>query len=562
MPYMKSKNIISSADIRQSSSPEKTDDVTSRLGGVSTATSDSAGDTPQLGVLKEKHHSIYPIVLSLSLSFSGFIFGWDIGTIGGVVSLPSFQNHFGTVLNVDGTRSFTDLHTGVIISIFNIGCAIGGPTLAKIGDWKGRKIGTDVSVILYLIGTIIQLSRDNSWVQFLIGRIICGLGIGSVTVLVPMFLSEIAPTNIRGAMVVLYQLIVTLGIVSGNIVNYCCFHLTEDPNSWMIPTGLGLLWGVLVLVGVQFIPESAPYLASVKLELEKARISFAKMNGVSVDDKLTTDFIEDMAFKYEKNLQEASVNRRSNFEFITGDPKLGLRLFVGMMVMAFQQLSGINYFFYYGTMLFKNAGMADPYIASIILSTVNFFSSFAGIYLVEKLGRKTCLLYGSISMFACMMVYASIGAFVPANSGSSIGMIAVTCVYIMTFAATLGPVTFVLVSELFPMRTKATSMATCTSVNWLMNFTIALLTPLITSKIGFCLGYVFAGCLLVDAVFTYFLIPETKNKNESEIDMIYSNNNDDNAGEEYMKEVNDNIDPYTRVPGEVRNRVSNGKPSM
>lgn len=465
---------------------------------------------------------VWPIFLCLAISFGGFIFGWDVGTIGGISNMRSFQNNFGTLLDpVTNERYLPDILIGLMISIFNIGCAVGGLTLAKLGDFRGRKFGIYFTLFVYCIGLIIQLAKDQKWYQFLIGRIFTGLAVGSTAVLVPMFISESAPLRIRGAMVVFYQLMVTLGILIGNVINYACKRMTGEATnnvSWQFPIFLGFVWTLIIIVGLMFTPESAQYLIIKQNAIEEAKRSFSKMNGVSETDRATIEYIEETIKG--QALRGNQENRQGLFEFITGKPQYGIRLLTGILVMSFQQLSGVNYFFYYGTTIFKRANM-DPYVTSIILSSVNFMATFGGIYMVESLGRKASLLLGSIGMFFCMMIYTSVGGFALSSNASGFVMIAATCVYIVFFATTLGPVTFVLVSELFPMRTKATSMAICSSFNWMFNFLISFLTPVITSRIGFLYGYVFAACLLLSTIFVWLMVPETAKKTEADIDNYY-----------------------------------------
>lgn len=160
-------------------------------------------------------------------------------------------------------------------------------------------------------------------------------------------------------------------------------------------------------------------------------------------------------------------------------------------------------------------------MVTIILSLVNFLSTFGGLYVVQASGRRPSLLIGSIGMFCCMLVYASVGSFAPRGTASYVVVIIATCVYLIFFATTLGPVTVILVAELFPMRTKATSMAVCTSFYWMCNFLVSFLTPIIADQIGFLYGYFFAGFLLVSAVFAWFMVPETKYMTQADIDAFY-----------------------------------------
>lgn len=463
------------------------------------------------------------IFLCVTIAFGGFIVGWDVGIIGGIANMESFQENFGPLINLDtGLHYFPEILIGLVISIFSIGGAIGGLTIAKTGDWKGRKFGMYFSMSVYCIGLAMQLVHDYSWTQFFIGRIFTGLAVGSTAVLVPMFLSESAPIAIRGAMTTLYQLMVTLGIMMGNILNYSLKKNLADPLdnvSWQLPIYMGYIWAATIVIGLFFTPESANFLLVKKKNVESAKLSFAIMNGIPEGDDATNKFVEQTLQQQHENQRQS--NELGLFEFVTGEPKYGKRLLVGILVMTFQQLSGINYFFYYGTSLFEKANLRDPYLTSILLSSVNFVSTFGGIYLVEALGRKSCLLLGSTGMFICMLVYATVGTFALNAASSGIVMIAFTCIYIIFFATTLGPVSFVVVSELFPMKTKAISMAICSSFNWMFSFMISLLTPVITARIGFAYGYFFTTCLLLSAIFVWIMVPETKGKTESDVDSLY-----------------------------------------
>lgn len=494
---------------------------------IGSLTSQLSQNDTKSGGIEQKKLPLKPILLCLATSFAGFIFGWDVGTIGGITNMVSFQNFFGTNFDSSSnTHYFPKLLIGLIVSIFNISCALGGLFLVKIADINGRKPGIYAAITIYSLGTLIGWTCGSSWWYFFFARFISGLGVGATAVMIPMFIAESAPINIRGAMVVLYQLMITLGILLGNVINYCCrstLHETDNAT-WKIPVGLGNVWAAIVALGVHFMPESPVFLTKRLGNALKAKAAFAHMNNLDVDDPIVDSHIRKMMESADAEVSTHNDMKNSRFEFILGQPRLGFRLFIGIMVMAFQQLSGANYFFYYGTTLFNSVGIEDPYLTSILLSSVNFISTFFGIYLVEKLGRKACLILGSAGMFTCMSVYASVGSFAlnksPQNSGAI--MVTFTCVYIMFFACTSGPVSFVVISELFPSRTKAISMAVCTSINWLCNFFISLCTPYVTDKIGFKFGFVFAGCLFVSFWFFTFLLKETKNKTPEQVDALYS----------------------------------------
>lgn len=468
------------------------------------------------------------VVLCCLISFGGMILGWDIGTVGGVSIMPSFNNAFGDQTTiVSSAKELSNMKRGLYISIFNIGCALGGIMFSRLSNTVGRRVGILTAIAKYTLVLTVQLFSNGNFILLLASRFVLGVTVGAISVLVPMFVSESAPIKIRGALVVVYQLAITLGILFGNILNYMTNkHLSMvDPMNnmaWKIPMLFGYLWAAIVAVGACITPESVHFLAKIRNDYESAKISYSIMNNISVFDHETIDYVNNLLVKQDVYIENDLRNHK--FEFLYGKPKYGKRLLIGIMVMAFQQLSGINYFFYYGTSLFKSVGIKDTYATAIILSSVNFISTFAGIYLVESLGRRSTLIYGSFGMFICMIFYASFGTLSLRKDLLSFVLIIVTCLFISIFAITIGPVSFVVVAELFPTRTRSVSMSICSSFNWLVNFAIALATPVIINRIGFLYGFFFAGCLLLATGFEAFFVPETKNKTEEEIDYMFQNN--------------------------------------
>lgn len=429
----------------------------------------------------------------------GCTFGQDMG-ISPTYQFSSFKANF----KVSNTWI-----NGIIVSIFNIGCAIGGIVISKLSDYKGRKVTMWLASLIFLLGGMIQLIPSTHYGQIIAGRFISGLSVGTTAVVAPSFITEsISNVKYRGTVVVFYQFCVVTGIIYGNIVTLVCSRVypldhSFDNNQWRIPIGFGMIWGLVVAVGLLFVPESPAYCK--QKEERKLRLTQSKDNSTL---KWT--------------------------ECFTGKPKLGLRLVIGCFLMFFQQASGINYFFYYGSLLFSSVGLSDSYVTALIFSLVNFAGTLLGVYFVGKIGRKSIFLYGCIGGFISMIVYSSLGSFALTLSDGSISksvggcMIAFTCMFIICFAVSLGPITFVLVSELYPIRTKSLSMGIATNCNWLTNFFITLLTPTITQKIGYKYGYVFTFCLAAAIVFTWFLVPETKGLTSKQIDMLYMTNDEIN----------------------------------
>ncbi|CAH6721675.1 high-affinity hexose transporter Hxt6p [[Candida] jaroonii] len=461
----------------------------------------------------------------LLVAFGGFVFGFDTGTISGFVNMGDFLRRFGQV-NAAGDYYLSNVRTGLMVSIFNIGCAVGGIFISKVADY-GRRIALMTAMVIYIVGIIIQIASQTAWYQYFIGRLITGLAVGTVAVVSPMMISETAPKKVRGTLVVCFQLFITLGIFLG----YCTTYGTKtytDSRQWRIPLGLCFAWALFLIAGMVLMPESPRFLVEVE-KIEEAKRSIAKSNKVSPEDPAVLAEIE---------LIQAGINREklagnaSWGELFTGKPKIFQRLLLGVMLQSLQQLTGNNYFFYYGTTIFQAVGLKDSFQTSIILGIVNFASTFAGIWAIERFGRRSTLLVGSVGMFICFIIYAVLGSVKlyvngydgPTDKPTGNAMIFVTCLFIFFFASTWAGGVYTIVSETYPLRIRAKGMSIATAANWLWGFLISFFTPFITAKIHFYYGFVFSGCILFSIFYVYFFVSETKGLSLEEVDELYASN--------------------------------------
>ena len=466
-------------------------------------------------------------VFCLFVAFGGFVFGFDTGTISGFVNMPDFKRRFGQKRK-DGSHYLSNVRTGLVVSIFNVGCAVGGIILSKIADMQGRRMALMVSMVIYVVGIIIQIASQHAWYQYFIGRLISGLAVGMVSVVSPLFISEVSPKQIRGTLVCCFQLFITMGIFLG----YCTTYGTKkysDSKQWRVPLGLCFAWAIFLVVGMLSMPESPRYLMEKK-KIDEAKKSIARSNKISEEDPFVHTEIQLIQAGIDR---EALAGKASWKELVTGKPKIFRRVIMGIMLQSLQQLTGDNYFFYYGTTIFQAVGMNDSFETSIVLGIVNFASTFAGIYAIEKLGRRMCLLTGSASMFVCFIIYSLLGSQhlykhgtsnVSSNTRKPTGdaMIFITCLYIFFFASTWAGGVYCIISESYPLRIRSKAMSVAQAANWMWGFLISFFTPFITSAIHFYYGFVFTGCLLFSFFYVYFFVYETKGLSLEEVDELYA----------------------------------------
>ncbi|KAH7021328.1 general substrate transporter [Microdochium trichocladiopsis] len=458
--------------------------------------------------------------LGLVASIGGFMFGYVSGQISGFFNMKDFGRRFGEPLGND-EYYFSAARQGTMVGLLPVGCLFGALIAGRLSDVLGRRLAISLSAIWSCVGIVIEISSQNAWYQFAIGRFVTGISIGSLSVVVPMYQSESSPAIIRGVLVSLYQLFITFGIWTSYMVEFGTNKM-ENSASWRIPNGLGFMWSLILGVGILFLPES-PRFAYRQGREEEARKTIAKLAGVEPHDRSVQDQLTQIRVKLdeEKNMEKASW-----FEIFTG-PRMLYRTVIGVVLQAGQQLTGANFFFYFGTTVFKSTGLDDSYVTQIILGSVNVVCTFGGLYVVQKFGRRPALIAGAAWIVMCFFVYAFVGEYAldsknPMNTPKAGSVLIVfSCLAIASFAATWGPLVWAVVAELYPARYRAHCMALATASNWFWNFLISFFTRFITDAIGYWYGLVFAGCCAALVVIVYFFVIETKDRSLEEIDTMY-----------------------------------------
>ncbi|KAK4888680.1 hexose transporter hxt5 [Elasticomyces elasticus] len=460
------------------------------------------------------------VFLGLVASVGGFLFGYASGQISGFFLMNDFAQRFGA-LQGDGTYTFSAARQGTIVGLLCIGALFGSLIAGKIADSLGRRMAISVSALSCCVGMIIEISSSHAWYQFAIGRLFNGVGIGALSVVVPMYQSESSPAIIRGILVASYQLFITLGIWTAEMVNYGTEAMPSSA-SWRIPNGLGFLWALVLGGGILFLPESPRFAFRMGRE-DEARETIAKLAGVSPDSPIVANQITEIRLKLEH--EKAGANTAWH-EIFTG-PRMLYRTLLGMVLQAGQQLTGANFFFYYGTTVFAATGLSNSYVTQIILGSVNVGCTFGGLYVVQKCGRRNALMAGAAWMMMCFLVYAFVGHFMldlnnPMNTPAAGNILIVfSCLFIAAFATTWGPLVWAVVAELYPARYRAPCMALATSSNWLFNFLMSFFTRFITGAIDYLYGLVFAGCCAALVVIVFFFVIESKDRSLEEIDTMY-----------------------------------------
>ncbi|ORY87126.1 MFS monosaccharide transporter [Protomyces lactucae-debilis] len=477
-----------------------------------------------------KQHSKVPaILITVFAAFGGFLFGYDTGNISGVIAMEFFRRNFGEFIGVSEARpNGYDLSTSnksLTVSILSAGTFCGALTGAPVADFFGRRLGLLLTMVIFSVGVALQ-TASTALPLFIVGRVVAGFGVGLVSTMVPMYQSECAPKWIRGAVVSCYQWAITIGLLVASIATNGTKDF-NDASCYRIPIGLQIAWAAILSLGLFFLPES-PRFYIKKGKYEKAAMSLARLNATTPDDVEVQEQLNEIRANLEVEQAHSSGSWLDCFR-PGGSQRHLLRTFTGTILQGWQQLTGINFIFYYGTTFFLRSGISNPFIISIATNVVNVGTTVFAFWGIEKLGRRKLLIIGAIGMSFCEFIVAIVGVTTPAgNLAAQKVLIAFVCIYIAFFASTWGPVCWVVCGEIFPLTIRAKGMALSAASNWLWNFGIGYATPYMVDSgpgnadLGVKVFFIWGSTCAAAGLFAFFFVPETKGLTLEEIDELYA----------------------------------------
>ncbi|KAH1598857.1 hypothetical protein KXX44_005400 [Aspergillus fumigatus] len=470
------------------------------------------------------------IVIGLFVAFGGVLFGYDTGTISGILAMPYWQELFSTgYRDPTGHPNITSSQSAAIVSILSAGTFFGALGAAPMGDRIGRRWGLIASAQVFNLGVILQTAATGIPL-FLAGRFFAGLGVGLISALIPLYQSETAPKWIRGTIVGAYQLSITIGLLLASIVNNSTQN-RMDTGCYRIPIAVQFAWSIILVGGMLILPDTPRYLIK-RGNIDGAARALGRLRRLPADDPAVREELAEIQANHE---YELSLGKSTYLDCFKGN--LLKRLLTGCGLQALQQLTGINFIFYYGTQFFKNSGFKNSFTISLITNCVNVGSTLPGLYAIEKWGRRPVLFWGAVGMCVSQFVVAIIGTtttgqdahgvIIVHNEPAQKAAIAFICFYIFFFASTWGPSAWVVTGEIFPLKIRAKSLSMTTATNWLLNWAIAYSTPYLVdygpgnANLQSKIFFVWGGCCFLCISFVYFLIYETKGLTLEQVDELY-----------------------------------------
>ena len=470
----------------------------------------------------------YAIQLAIFIAFGGFLFGYDIGVISGCLIMPDFARRFGQ-LDDNGEWHLTPSQQSIITSLLSAGTFVGALGQAFTADRFGRKASILGWSFIFTIGCAIQTATEYSVAQITIGRFVAGLGVGALSAIVPLYTGETAPKALRGTLLVLYQLQIIIGLFLSYVLDLAT-HKIPGSASWRIPVGLQMLWGLIMLSGIFFLPESPRHLLGTGRRAE-ARQVVALLNGASETNPVVDELLAEL--EYAINAENEG-GKATWAECFSHRNALWKRTGNGMMLQFIQQLNGQNFYYYYGDTFFKSAGTRlSPYVIQTILGGVSVVGTIPALRFIETWGRRKLLMTGALLQAGCAVIAGLVGHFTLAPVNTAIEnltkkniaggdtLIAFAVLHVFAFSMFWGPTPWVYLGESFPLRVRPKSIALGSATNWFWNFLLSFFAPRIAAKIGPLILLIFFGMLLVGFVYVYFAIPETKGLTLEEVDEMY-----------------------------------------
>lgn len=430
----------------------------------------------------------YSLFVSCIAAIGGILFGYNISVVSGVLLFI--------------TRDFylTTLEQELVVSTLLIGALVGALAGGFVADHLGRKKTLFLTLALFFIG-VLMLTKAEGFDTLLTGRFITGLAVGIVSMAVPLYIAEMSPPEHRGALVSLNQLCITIGILIAYIVTFSF----SDEGAWRTMFGFAFIPIALQFIGLFFIPETPAWLMShnkkeaAEKVLHKIRIAEANHHLVNAEKK------------------EDTPTRKGWRELFS--PEVRRPFLIGIGVAVLQSITGINTVIFYAPRIFQLAGFEKAetaLFATVLVGAVNVIMTVISLWLIDRLGRRALLIGGLIGMALSLIILGI--SFLIAGEASGLTAIAAMLFYVSFFAVSLGPVAWLMISEIYPLGIRGRAMGIATFSNWVCNYFVSLTFLTLIQELGSAgTFWLYAIICFLGLWFVIKLVPETKGKTFEQI---------------------------------------------
>jgi sugar porter (SP) family MFS transporter len=434
---------------------------------------------------------------------------WIFGALGGILWGYDTGVISGAMLFIKKDIELTPLQQGMVVSGLLVGAMFGAGFSGRLSDRFGRRRLILAAGVVFTIGTAGAVLASAAW-PLIAARFVLGLGVGIASAVVPLYLTELAPKETRGALTSLMQLLVTIGIFVAYVTDYAL----SDSGAWRWMLGLGAVPAVLLGLGIYFQPESPRWLVK-RGHVDQARSVLARLRGG--DEKVIDVELEEIREADRADAEQHAMGLRD----VVG-PVLRPALLLGLGLVFFQNFMGINTIIYYAPTLLTKLGFGTggAILANVGIGAVNVLMTLPALKLLDKVGRRSLLHVGSVGMFLPMLVLGAVNSAGVTDTSVLLPLTLVSIlVYIASFAVSWGPVQWVMLPELFPLRMRGAAVGLCLVFNWLFNMAVSLVFPVLLESLGSGPIFLFFAVMAVLGFwFVHSGLLETKGRSLEEIE--------------------------------------------
>ncbi|KXN84708.1 High-affinity glucose transporter SNF3 [Leucoagaricus sp. SymC.cos] len=518
-----------------------------------------AGKSGWVGLLQNRRIFAIAVFASLGGLLYGMPLCYNQGVFSGVLVMKSFDNRMASAVTDSGKQ-------GWLVSILELGAWFGVLVTAYFADKLSRKYTVVLgkffpyarlqypahqrvnylAVVVFCVGVIVQTAAKGPS-SIYGGRFVTGLGVGSLSMVVPLYNAEIAPPEVRGSLVALQQLAITFGIMISFWIDYGTNYIGgtgvgQHEAAWRLPLALQLAPAVVLGVGILFMPFSPRWLVNQGRD-DEALAVLSRARGLPPGaDLVRIEFLEIRAqHLFEKEVSEEKFPDYQDGSW-SSNLKLGLygylslirerhllyRVAVGSLTMFFQQWTGVNAILYYAPIIFQNLGLtgnATSLLATGVVGIVMFLATIPAVLFVDQLGRKPVLISGAFLMGICHIIVAILSGLFEDSWGSHVAAGWVACALVWVFAIgfgySWGPCAWILVAEIWPLSVRGKGLSIAASSNWMNNFIVGQVTPTMMKHLRFGTFIFFGAFSILGGIFVTFLVPETKGLTLEEMDEVF-----------------------------------------
>ena len=433
----------------------------------------------------------YLLSISFISALGGYLFGFDFAVISG--ALPFLRDQFG----------LNEYWEGFATGSLALGAIVGCLTAGRVADKYGRRPGLFLAALIFGVSSL-AMAFASGLGLFITARFVAGIGVGMASLLSPMYIAEVSPALYRGRMVSINQLTIVLGILITNLINYSLRNSGPDAWRWMF--GLGAVPSVLFIIGVIWLPESPRWLLKAGKE-EKGRDVLKKIGGEDFSNN-SMELIKD-SLRGNQKISYKAVFEKAVFPAVM----------IGIVLAVFQQFCGINVVFNYPSNIFASIGASkdDQLLQTVFIGGVNLFFTILAMFLVDKIGRRPLMLFGAASLAILYVVIAQLLAV----HSALVGLFLLAA--IGTYAISLGPVTWVLISEIFPNHVRGAASSIAVLCLWAAYFILTFTFPVLAKWIGMHnTFYLYSGICMLGFFFIRTKVKETKGKTLEELESVFT----------------------------------------